>query len=251
MTARTRAIIPVHLYGQCAEMDPLLDLSNHNGQPLIEDAAQAIGAKERGRSAGSMGLIGCLSFYPSKNLGGAGDGGMLLTSDQNLRDRLRRLRVHGGATEYHHDEVGFNSRLDALQAAVLRVKLRSLERWSAERRKKAARYDSFFQQNEFGFELIPPFTRPDIVHIYHQYVIRVPRHRDALMKHLMQAGIETRVYYPVPLHLQPCFNYLGYSRGAFPEAERAALETMALPCFPELTEEQQEYVLAWVGCFRP
>ncbi|HKZ78918.1 MAG TPA: DegT/DnrJ/EryC1/StrS family aminotransferase [Pyrinomonadaceae bacterium] len=251
VTARTRAIIPVHLYGQCADMDALLDLSRVKGLSLVEDAAQAIGAKMGGRCAGSMGLVGCLSFYPSKNLGGAGDGGMLLTSDEDLRDRLRRLRVHGGASEYHHDEVGINSRLDALQAAVLRVKLRLLEHWSEGRRKRAARYTNFFREADLGFELSPPFTPPDTLHIFHQYVIRVPGYRDALMKHLLQSGIESRVYYPVPLHLQPCFKYLGCERGAFPEAERAALETLALPCYPELTDEQQEYVLARVGSFRP
>jgi len=251
ITERSRAIIPVHLYGQCADMDALLTISRAKGLPLIEDAAQAIGAKIGDRTAGSMGLIGCLSFYPSKNLGGAGDGGMLLTSDENLRDRLRRLRVHGGATEYHHDEVGINSRLDALQAALLRVKLRSLERWSEQRRKNAARYAGFFREVHLDFELIPPFTPPAIVHVYHQYVVRVPGMRNELMTHLREGGIESRVYYPVPLHLQPCFNYLGYRAGEFPEAERAASETLALPCYPELTEEQQDYVMEGLASFRP
>jgi len=251
LTSRSRAIIPVHLYGQCADMKRLLELASSRSLPVIEDAAQAIGAKLGTRTAGSMGVIGCLSFYPSKNLGGAGDGGMLLTRDQTLRDRLRSLRTHGGATEYHHDEIGINSRLDALQAAVLRVKLPFLERWSEARREKAARYTKFFQEADLDFELIPPFTPPDVVHIYHQYVVRVPGFRDALMSYLRESSIESRVYYPVPLHLQPCFSYLGYHEGAFPEAERAALETLALPCFPEMTDDQQEYVMERIASFQP
>ncbi|MGH9881343.1 MAG: DegT/DnrJ/EryC1/StrS family aminotransferase [Pyrinomonadaceae bacterium] len=250
ITPRTRAIIPVHLYGQCADMDALREIGERYNLPLIEDAAQAIGAEDRGRRAGSMGLVGCFSFYPSKNLGAAGDGGILTTNDEALAERLRKLRVHGGATEYHHSEVGINSRLDALQAAVLRVKLRHLDSWSDARRKKAARYTELFEQAKFDLELIPPFVRNDGRHIFHQYVIRVPRHHDALMDHLTRHGIGTRVYYPVPLHLQECFAYLGYRPGDLPESESAARETMALPCFPELTDGQQQYVVDTIGSFK-
>lgn len=243
ITPRTRVIMPVHLYGQCADMVSLLEISERHSLPLVEDAAQAMGAEDYGRRAGSLGLIGCFSFYPSKNLGGAGDGGMLTTDDERLAERLRRLRIHGGATEYHHTEVGINSRLDSIQAAVLRVKLKHLDSWSAARRQKAARYNQLFQESDLNFKLISPFVRPEARHIFHQYVIRVPQHRDALMKHLARHGVGTKVYYPVPLHLQPCFAYLGYREGDYPEAERAAQETLALPVYPELTDKQQLYVV--------
>lgn len=251
ITARTRAIIPVHLYGQCADMQPLLELAARKNVPVIEDAAQAIGARDRGRRAGSMGLIGCFSFYPSKNLGAAGDAGMLTTDDDELAERLRALRVHGGATEYHHHEVGINSRLDSLQAAVLRVKLRHLDEWSEARRQRAARYDNLLRAADLPFEVVPPFVRAEAEHIFHQYCVRVPRHHDDLMRHLAELEIGTRVYYPVPLHLQECFAYLGWGKGDFPESEAAAKETLALPCFPELTEEQQEYVVNAIAAFRP
>ena len=250
ITPRTRAIMPVHLYGQCADMNPLLEISARHNLPLIEDAAQAIGSEDRGRTAGSMGVIGCFSFYPTKNLGGAGDGGLLTTNDEELAQRLRALRVHGGTTEYHHREVGINSRLDSLQAAVLRVKLKYLDGWSGERQKKAQRYNQLFQEAKLEFELIPPFVRAETRHIFHQYVVRVPQHRDAIMKHLDHKGVGTKIYYPIPLHEQECFQYLGYKEGAFPEAERAARETVALPCFPELTEEQQEYVVDAISSFQ-
>lgn len=249
ISPRSRGIMPVHLYGQCADMTPLLKIADRHHLPLIEDAAQAIGSEDKGRVAGSMGIIGCFSFYPTKNLGGAGDGGLVCTNSDTLAERLKTLRVHGGATEYHHREVGINSRLDSLQAAVLRVKLKFLEGWSAARRTKAERYSKLFAETQLNFELVPPFIRPDAQHIFHQYVVRVPRHRDALMKHLAEQGVGTKIYYPVPLHRQECFAYLGYREGAFPEAERAARETMALPCFPELTEEQQQYVVDAVSRF--
>ncbi|HEY7785841.1 MAG TPA: DegT/DnrJ/EryC1/StrS family aminotransferase [Pyrinomonadaceae bacterium] len=251
ITPRTKALIPVHLYGQCADMDPLLAISERRKIPLIEDAAQAIGATDRGRRAGSMGLMGCFSFYPSKNLGGVGDGGMLTTNDESLAKRLRTLRIHGGATEYYHEEVGINSRLDSLQAAVLRVKLRHLDDWSEARRRKAARYREIFDEVKLDFELKLPFVRKEATHIYHQYVIRVPKHRDALMAHLTEHGVGTRVYYPVPLHRQHCFSFLGYRAGQFPESEAAAAETMALPCFPELTDEEQDYVVDTISKFHP
>jgi len=240
---KTRAILPVHLYGQCADMDRLLEISKRHGLPIIEDAAQAIGAEDRGRRAGSMGQIGCFSFYPTKNLGGAGDGGMLVTEEPALAQRLRRLRVHGGKTEYHHDEVGINSRLDALQAAILRVKFKHLDEWSEARREKAAFYTELLEETGLNVEFTPPFVRSSVRHIFHQYVIRAPQQSDEVIKHLSLHGVGSKVYYPVPLHLQECFAYLGYRNGQFPEAESAAKQTLALPCFPEITEEQQRYVV--------
>lgn len=251
ITSRTKGIMPVHIYGQCAEMDPLLALGERFGVPVIEDAAQAIGATDRGRRAGSMGVLGCFSFYPTKNLGGAGDGGLVTTSNDELAQRLRRLRTHGGLTEYQHIEVGINSRLDELQAAVLNVKLAHLDRWSNERAQRAAVYTQLLTEADLGFEVITPFVRPDCRHIFHQYVISVPRHRDALMEHLQKCGVGTKVYYPIPLHRQECFSYLGYKEGAFPEAERAAAETFALPAYPELSEAQQAYVVDSIKSFKP
>lgn len=250
ITPRTKVIMPVHIYGQCAQMDPLLDLGKHRGIPVVEDAAQAIGATDNDRPAGSMGLIGCFSFYPTKNLGGAGDGGILTTSDEQVAHRLRRLRTHGGANEYEHEEVGINSRLDELQAAVLRVKFPSLDKWSEERSRKAAFYTQLLNDADFRFPLVTP-GRSDGRHIFHQYVIRVPGNRDALMEHLKTRGVGTKVYYPIPLHEQQCFAYLGYKRGDFPETEAAARETFALPIYPELTEEQQVYVVESIKSFQP
>ncbi len=249
ISPRTRAIIPVHMYGQCADMDPLLEISRRRGIPIIEDSAQAIGAEERGRRAGSMGRIGCFSFYPTKNLGAAGDGGMITTNDEVLAARLRALRVHGGLTEYHHAEVGINSRLDGMQAAVLRVKLPHLDAWASARREKAARYNELFRGADLSYELITPTVRREAQHVYHLYIVRVPQNRDALMAHLGAHGVGTKVYYPVPLHLQECFLYLGYQPGDLPETERAAGETFALPLYPELTDEQQLYVVESCAAF--
>lgn len=251
ITSRTRAIIPVHIYGQCAQMDPLLDLGKRRGIPIVEDSAQAIGATDNERPAGSMGLVGCFSFYPTKNLGGAGDGGILTTNDDAIAERLRRLRTHGGSDEYQHEEVGINSRLDELQAAVLNVKLTSLDKWSDERAHIAARYSQLLSDADLGFPLITPRVRPDGRHIFHQYVVRAPGNRDALMDHLKTRGVGTKVYYPVPLHLQKCFSYLGYKEGDFPESESAARETFALPAYPELTEAQQLYVVESIKSFQP
>src|ERR1700752_2431205 len=251
ITSRTRAIIPVHIYGQCAEMDPLLALGERLGLPIIEDGAQAIGAPENGRRAGSMGAVGCFSFYPTKNLGGAGDGGIVTTNDEQLDQRLRRLRAHGGITEYMHTEVGINSRLDELQAAVLNIKLAHLDAWSDARAERAAVYSQLISDADLSFEVTTPFVRPDCRHIFHQYVIRVPRYRDALMEHLKERSVGTKVYYPIPLHLQDCFSYLGYTQGALPEAERAANETLALPAYPELREAKQFYVAESIGSFKP
>lgn len=251
ITERTRALMPVHLYGQCAEMGAVLEIAARRNLPVVEDAAQAIGAADAGRGAGAMGEIGCLSFYPTKNLGGAGDGGMLTTNDDRVAARLRSLRVHGEATKYHHREIGFNSRLDTLQAAVLRVKLPHLDSWSDARSLHAARYRQLFADAGLLEEVGLPFERGDARHIYNQFVVSVggDGRRDALVEHLRREGVGTEVYYPVPLHLQECFRYLGYGEGDFPEAERAARETLALPVYPELTDAQQQYVVDVVRNF--
>lgn len=251
ITTRTKAIMPVHLYGQCADMDALSQIAEPRGIPIVEDAAQAIGAEDAGRRAGSFGVVGCFSFYPTKNLGGAGDGGMMTTNDPGLAARLRTLRVHGGAVEYRHSEVGINSRLDELQAALLRVKLAHLDRWSKQRRQNAQRYDDLLTEQRPGFALNTPYVREEARHIFHQYVLRVPNYRDDLVKHLAENGVGTGIYYPIPLHLQECFAFLGYEGGDCPEAERAARETLALPIYPELTEAQQQYVVESVVSFRP
>jgi dTDP-4-amino-4,6-dideoxygalactose transaminase len=251
ITSRTKTIMPVHLYGQCADMDAVLSVAREKNVPVIEDAAQAIGAEDNGRRAGSMGLAGCFSFYPTKNLGGAGDGGLLTTNNGDFASRLKRLRTHGGFTEYEHEEVGVNSRLDALQAAVLRVKLPHLDEWSNTRAQRAAIYSELLEQADVRFDLKTPVVRPNNRHIFHQYVVRVPQRRDALSDHLKSHDIGTKVYYPIPLHLQQCFRFLGYKPGDFPEAERAALETMALPMFPEITDAQQEYVVNTIKNFKP
>ena len=250
ITPRTKVIMPVHIYGQCAHMDPILDIAGRRGITVVEDAAQAIGATDNGRRAGSMGAIGCFSFYPTKNLGGAGDGGIITTSDDQLASRLRRLRTHGGANEYEHEEVGINSRLDELQAAVLRIKFARLDQWSEERSRKAEFYTQLLGDANLSFPLLTPQVRTDGRHIFHQYVIRVPGNRDALMEHLKSRGVGTKVYYPIPLHRQQCFSYLGYKEGDFPESESAARETFALPAYPELTEEQQVYVVDSIKSFR-
>ena len=250
VTSRTRAVMPVHLYGQCAEMDSMMDVSRRHNLPIIEDAAQAIGAEDGARQAGVLGAIGCFSFYPSKNLGAAGDAGMMTTDDDALADRLRSLRVHGSRTKYRHDLLGVNSRLDSLQAAVLRVKLPHLDAWSNARRANAGRYDQLFEDAGLTEEIGLPFVRDGVRHIFNQYVIRVrDGRRDALAEHLRQSGVGTDIYYPIPLHLQACFSYLGHKEGDFPEAERAARESLALPIYPELTAEQQSYVVEMIREF--
>jgi dTDP-4-amino-4,6-dideoxygalactose transaminase len=226
-------------------------VGRRHGIPVVEDAAQAIGATDNGRRAGSMGLIGCFSFYPTKNLGGAGDGGILTTSDDEVAARLRRLRTHGGSNEYEHEEVGINSRLDELQAAVLNVKFPSLDKWSDERAHKAEIYTKLLNDADLRFPLVTPQVKADCRHIFHQYVLRVPGNRDALMEHLKNHGIGSKIYYPIALHLQKCFEYLGYKKGDLPASEAAADETFALPCYPELTEEQQVYVVETIKTFAP
>jgi dTDP-4-amino-4,6-dideoxygalactose transaminase len=249
ITDRTRAIIPVHLFGQMAELERLKVIAERRSIPLIEDAAQAIGARRRidgeWRLAGAVGWAGTLSFFPTKNLGAWGDGGMMLTSDDALALRLRRLRTHGGLVKYHHEEVGTNSRLDSLQAAVLLAKLPFLEGWSAARRRKAEWYTERFRGHAV---IVPPTVDPANEHIFHQYTIRVPR-RDALREHLTSRGIGCAVYYPLALHLQPCFAGLGYRRGSLPESEAATDEVLSLPLYPELTEAQQELVVQAVTGF--
>ncbi|HEY8175593.1 MAG TPA: DegT/DnrJ/EryC1/StrS family aminotransferase [Gemmatimonadaceae bacterium] len=247
VTSRTKAIVPVDLFGQMAALERIHELMP--SIPIIEDAAQTIGAK-RGidgteRMAGEAATIGTFSFYPSKNLGGYGDGGMMVTQDDKLADRLRRLRTHGGLKTYYHEEVGFNSRLDALQAAVLRAKLPHLESWSAKRRENARYYDQALADIP---EVVTPFVDPNNVSIFNQYTLRVQR-REELQKHLNARKIGNYVYYPLPLHLQPCFAYLGYKEGAFPESERAAKEVISLPVYPELSRGQLDEVVSAVRHF--
>ncbi|WHZ15590.1 MAG: Aminotransferase, DegT/DnrJ/EryC1/StrS family [Nitrospira sp.] len=256
ITKKTRAIIPVHLYGQCADMEPILRIAQNHGLKVIEDGAQAIGADYRdGRRACSMGTVGCLSFFPSKNLGALGDGGMVVTNDPEIADRIKVLRVHGGKPKYYHKFIGGNFRLDTLQAAVLNVKLDCLDDWTRRRQENAQRYEALV--SERGLLENPEIRLPEPVyrahgvrhyHIYNQFVLRVPR-RDELMAFLKQKGIGTEVYYPVPFHLQECFRYLGYRAGDFPESERAAKETVALPIYPELTAVQQSEVVDAIHAF--
>jgi dTDP-4-amino-4,6-dideoxygalactose transaminase len=256
ITPKTKAIIPVHLFGQCADMDPIVGIGARREIPVIEDACQAIGATHRGaapgkpRGAGSMGTTGAFSFFPSKNLGAFGDGGVVTTNDDALAARLRMLRVHGERERYKHQEIGWNSRLDALQAAVLRVKLPHLDAWSARRVANADRYDRLF--GEAGLvdseSVTLPARAPYAGHIFNQYTIRV-RRRDALGEHLKQRGIGWGIYYPIPLHLQECFASLGYESGDFPESERASQEVISLPIFPELTPSQIERVVSEIASF--
>ena len=256
LTDKTKAIIPVHLYGQCADMTPIMDIAKRHNLSVIEDAAQAIGSEHRdGRRACSMGTIGCLSFFPSKNLGCLGDGGMAITNDSELAERMRILRVHGSKPKYYHKVIGGNFRLDTIQAAVLNVKLNYLDGWTKRRQENAERYELLFRQSglvERGKVRLPEAVyRSEGVkhyHIYNQFVLRVER-RDALMDHLKQKGIGAEIYYPVPFHLQECFQYLGHKKGDFPESERAANETIAIPIYPELTPAQQTEVVEAIATF--
>ena len=247
VTSRTRAVVPVDLFGQMAEIERFAALMP--SMPIVEDAAQSIGARRSitGRTvmAGEVATIGTLSFFPTKNLGGYGDGGMMVTQDDAIAVRLRRLRVHGGAREYYHDEVGYNSRLDTIQAAVLLAKLPHLEGWSGKRRDHAAYYDEALADLS---TVRTPVVRSENESIFNQYTIRADR-RDDLAAHLKQKGIGSKVYYPLPLHLQPCFAYLGYKRGAFPESERAAQEVISLPVYPELTQAQLDETVAAIRSF--
>jgi dTDP-4-amino-4,6-dideoxygalactose transaminase len=244
-----KALMPVHLYGQVTDMGPLMEIARRYGLRVIEDAAQAIGAADaQGRRACSFGDVGCLSFFPTKNLGAFGDAGMCVTNDPALAELLDILRVHGGKPKYYHAFIGGNFRLDELQAAVLSIKLKHLDAWSEGRQANAAFYDAAFQRADLGQAVQTPCAAPGARHIYNQYVIRA-RDRDKLRQHLMASGVGTEIYYPVPLHLQQCFAYLGYKPGQFAEAERAARETVALPIYPELTQEQLQYVVDSVAHF--
>lgn len=249
ITEKTKAIQPVHLYGQCAEMLELQELSQKYIIPLVEDAAQAIGAEEFGKRAGAMSEIGCFSFYPSKNLGGMGDGGFMTTDDDELAHKLFALRVHGSFERYYHKWVGLNSRLDGFQGAVLRVKLPHLDSWSDKRKENADYYRQLFTDAGLTEQVILPFERENVRHIYNQFVIRVPERRDELKQFLAENEIGTDIYYPISLHLQECFEYLGYKTGDFPESERASRETLAIPIFPELKKEQQDFVVDKIAEF--
>jgi len=244
ITGRTKAILPVHLFGQCADMDAILELARKHDHRVIEDAAQAIGARYKGRSAGTMGDLGCFSFFPSKNLGGCGDGGMVVTHDPQLAEKVRVLRTHGSKPKYFHSMIGGNFRLDAIQAAVLRVKLPHLDAWTEKRRRNAALYDRLLGD----LAVQAPHVEQHNFSIFNQYVIRV-RRRDELLSFLREKGVGCEIYYPLPLHLQTCYEHLGYGEGDFPEAEKAAREALAIPVFPELTDEQQQYVVDQIGSF--
>jgi dTDP-4-amino-4,6-dideoxygalactose transaminase len=248
VTRQTRVLLPVHLYGQCADVAALEALARQHRLPIVEDAAQAIGASRAEVRAGAWGDVACFSFYPTKNLGAAGDAGLVTTADDRLAERLRRLRAHGATERYLHLEVGINSRLDEVQAAVLAVKLKYVDGWCDARARHARRYDALFRDARLEGPVRLPVVHPGARHVFHQYVVRADR-RDELRAHLRARGIGCEVYYPVPLHLQPCFDFLGYRRGDFPEAERAANEVLALPIYPELTPEQQERVVETIAEF--
>jgi dTDP-4-amino-4,6-dideoxygalactose transaminase len=243
-----KAIAPVHLYGQCADMDEIVSVAQRYHLPIVEDACQAIGATYKGRKAGAIGDLGCFSFFPSKNLGGAGDGGMVITSNRQLADRVRLLRTHGSHPKYVHSIVGFNSRLDELQAAILRVKLPYLQEWSDARCENAMRYRKDFETADLLTLIKPPTILPDRSHIFHQYVIRC-KMRDQLCESLKAEGIGTEIYYPIPLHEQECFQSLGYSAADLPRSHAASKETLALPIYPELTEAQRRHVVDCIAAF--
>jgi dTDP-4-amino-4,6-dideoxygalactose transaminase len=244
ITARTRAIMPVHLFGQCVDMEALWHVAERHNIPIIEDAAQAIGAEYQGKRTGTLGSMACFSFYPSKNLGAYGDAGMVVTNDPDWAARMACLRVHGMEPKYYHKYIGWNARLDAIQAAILRVKLPHLDRWIAGRQDVARRYDSLIEEHQLGRFLLRPVVGPNRRHVFNQYVVSVARgQRDALVQHLKTDRIGCDIYYPVPLHLQECLAYLGYDKGDFPASEEACHNVLALPMYPELTLEQQQRVI--------
>jgi dTDP-4-amino-4,6-dideoxygalactose transaminase len=252
ITPKTKAVIPVHLFGQMARVEEFAPRLEEQGIRIVEDCAQAIGSTRivggKIQRAGTMGELGCFSFFPTKNLGCFGDGGMISVSSEGLNKRLRSLRAHGSGEQYFHDEIGLNSRLDELQAAILRVRFRHLETWNEERRLVAERYRILLAEQDLGEWVIPPLEEKGNRHIYHQYVLRC-RSRDLLKEYLAERGIATRVYYPLSLHLQPCFSYLGYARGDMPLSERLTEEVLALPVFPELEPEEQERVVQAISDF--
>lgn len=249
ITPRTRAVMPVHLFGLAADLDPITRIAKAHGLTVVEDAAQAVGARYHQQYVGNIGHFGCFSFFPSKNLGGAGDGGLVTTQDAGLAERLRLLRVHGSRTKYHHEILGTNSRLDALQAAILRVKLRHLDEWTRARQARARRYRELFEESGLrNVVALPPEPSVQYLHVYNQFSIRCAE-RDRLREFLMKSGIPSEIYYPLPLHLQSAFSYLGYQRGQFPHAELASNQVLALPVFPELTESQQVSVVKAIAEF--
>lgn len=247
ITKKTKALLPVHLYGQCADMDEILAISQASNIPVIEDCAQAIGATYDGKKAGSFGIAGAISFFPSKNLGAFGDGGMITTQSEDIANRLKTLRVHGSAVRYIHTELGYNSRLDNLQAAILRIKLRYLDSWAMARKDNAEFFNA--ELAKLGTVKTPALGAKN-THVYHQYVIQVDRAvRDRLINHLEAGGIEARVYYPIPLHLQECYKDLGYKKGDFPNSEKAAETTIALPVYPELQMQEKKYIVEKIAEF--
>jgi dTDP-4-amino-4,6-dideoxygalactose transaminase len=250
VTSRTRAIMVVHLFGQTAEMSPIWQIAEQFGLPIVEDAAQAIGAEYADRRTGTLGNVACFSFYPSKNLGAYGDGGMVVTDDGDLATRIACLRAHGMEPRYHHKLLGWNARLDALQAAMLRVKLPHLDQWSDARQAAARRYDVMIEESDLDAYLLRPVVRPGRRHVFNQYVVRVAHgQRDGLLRHLRADKIGCEVYYPLPLHLQECLQYLGHAEGDFPVSEKAAHSVIALPMFPEITPAQQRRVLQSCASF--
>jgi len=246
ITPRTRAVMPVHLFGLTAPMDEINAIATRQGIHVIEDAAQAIGAQYTKLPAGSLGQVGCFSFFPSKNLGAAGDGGMVTTNDAQLAERLKLLHLHGARHRYEYEILGMNSRLDALQAAILRVKLRYLDGWNAARRRNADRYRRLFEEFRLSEKITVPQEPPNMTHVYNQFTLRA-QNRDTLREKLRSRGVPSEIYYPIPLHEQKAFQYLGYKTGAFPESERASREVLSLPIYPELTEEQQHRVVAAIA----
>jgi len=248
ITPRTKAIIPVHLFGQCADMAAINEIAKQKKVRVIEDACQAIGAARQGKRAGILGDTGCFSFFPTKNLGGFGDGGLITTNDRALANSMTMLRVHGSEVRYLHEAIGINSRLDALQAAVLQIKLKYLDLWNEGRRRNAGRYQQLFAQTKYADRVVIPPTAPGNFHVYNQFTVRVPK-RDALRSFLKEKGVGTEVYYPLPMHLQNCYRDLGHQKGSFPVSEQAAEEVMSIPIYAELTESQQGYVVDMIAEF--
>lgn len=242
---RVKAIVPVHLYGQCADMDSILRIARKYKLKVVEDAAQAFGAEYKGKKAGTIGDYGAISFFPGKNLGAFGDAGMVLTNDQRIANQIRILRNQGNKEKYHHIALGYNNRMDTIQAAVLKVKLKYLDFWNRKRQENAAYFNQQLKSPDIKTPFVPEYT----THIYHQYVLRLGRPSASLIEHLRNKGIDSRVYYPMPLHLQECFKYLGYRKGDFPQSEKAALQTLAIPVYPDLTKEQMDYITSAIKEF--
>jgi dTDP-4-amino-4,6-dideoxygalactose transaminase len=248
ITSRTKAIIPVHLFGLVADMEAIMAAAAAHGIAVVEDAAQSLGASYKARQAGTLGAAGCFSFFPSKNLGGAGDGGLVTTPSGDRAALLKALRIHGALKKYEYQVLGINSRLDAIQAAILRVKLPHLKRWTELRRENARRYDRLFRDHDLLTRVQLPVESEGCIHVYNQFSIRVKK-RDMLRKHLQACGVPTEIYYPSPLHLQPAYAFLGYSKGDFPNAESACKEVLSLPIYPELTADHLETVVAAIAAF--